>query len=674
MHDPYLFLEHNDTPETQAWVAAQNTATAAVLDADPRFETLVAETLATLRDTRQIHYFNEYGGWLYHFHQSADHVRGVYRRTTLASYRTAHPDWETVLDVDALARAEGADWYLDGVDHCTLAPERCLVTLSPGGTDATVCREYDIDARQFVDGGFHFPLGKSEINWRTTDSVFVCPAWDDDQLTDSGYPREALILERGQEWSDATPLLALEPDAMMVSAWRFLDTDASALDIVEASLSFYQRAFFIVTADAETIQLKLPAHCELQAYSHGDLLVKFERDWRYRGTAIAAGSLVAIACDAKDGSLGRLQTLFEPNASQSYVMLEATLNGLVAIITDQVQSRILTWLRGDAGWQAVRNTLPEHGVIEFADQPWHSNTLTYNYSDFLTPAGLYRVELFADTAPDCLKQQPAAFDASRAKVLQCHATSPDGTRIPYFVVQPADAPLDGSTPTLLYGYGGFAVPMMPYYLDHFGRQWLEKGGAFVLANIRGGGEFGPAWHEAALREKRQTSFDDFIAVAESLIASGLTSPRRLGIEGGSNGGLLVGAVLTQRPALFNAVVCEVPLLDMLRYPKLLAGASWIEEYGDPEDERERAALLAYSPYHRASASPRYPRTLLTTSSADDRVHPAHARKMTAKLQALGQEALLFETTAGGHGGGTEQEHTARDLARVLVYLYQQLMD
>ncbi len=676
MTDAYQYLEDLDSPAVLAWVEQQNSATRAELDGDPRFAGLCTDILANFRDTRQIPYFSEHGGWLYNFHQSADNPRGIYRRTTLAGYQATEPVWQTVLDIDALAAAEGVDWFLDGVDHCTLAPARCLVSLSPGGSDATVCREYDLDAQAFVAGGFAFPLAKSEISWRDPDSVFVCPAWDEDQVTEAGYSREAVLLQRGQHWEDAQSLIVLPTDAMMVSAWRFLDGDATPFDIIEASQSFYQKAYFHINADCELTQLRLPARCDIEAYSHGDLLIKLDVDWRYSGELFRAGSLIALACDAQTAEFGRAQCLIAPTAEQAVEMLEATRNGLAVILIDSVKSRLLTFRPDCGNWQPTPNPLPTGGVIEFVDQPWQSDVLVYNYSDFLTPAGLYRYEINSDAAPQCLRQQPAAFASDDYAAEQYHARSRDGTSIPYFIVGKKSRELDGNTPTILYGYGGFALPMMPYYLDNFGSQWLEKGGAFVLANIRGGGEFGPAWHEAALREKRQTSFDDFIAVAEDLIARGITCPRRLGIEGGSNGGLLVGACLVQRPDLFNAVVCEVPLLDMLRYPELHAGASWLDEYGDPDDEIEGAALAAYSPYHHiAPASEvRYPKALFTTSRQDDRVHPAHARKMVAKLHALGQPALLFETAGGGHSGNTAQEQTAEELARVLVYLYRQLMD
>lgn len=678
--DDFAWLESLDDAAALDWVAAQNAATRARLDTDPRFAGLQAEILANLRDTRQIPFFAEHDGWLYNFHQDDAHPRGIYRRTTLDSYRANAQDWQTVIDIDQLAADEDVDWYLDGVSHYTLQPTRVLLSLTPGGSDATVSREYDLSAGAFVAGGFAFPYGKNHIAWRDLDSVFVCPAWDDSQLTRAGYPREVWLLQRGQSWADAQPLLQLDEDAMMVAAWRFLDAAnplapgaITAFDIIEASDSFYSKTYYLLSDD-RLIALPLPPRAEIEAYSHGDLIVKLAEDWHFAGQHYTAGSLLAVACAADSGQLGRIQPLLLPGARQSVEMVEATLDLLAIIVIDNVKSRLATLRWADGHWQPHANPLPQGGVIEFADQPWHSNLLYYSYSDFLTPAGLYRLDLLAGGQPEVLRQQPAAFDASGYVATQYHASAPDGTAIPYFVVHRAGLAQDGSAPTLLYGYGGFEVPMMPYYMDNFGPQWLEKGGVFAVANIRGGGEFGPAWHQAAQGVNRQVSFDDFIAVAEDLIARGITRPRRLGIEGGSNGGLLVGACLTQRPELFHAVVCEVPLLDMLRYTQLLAGASWVDEYGDPDDPDEHAALAAYSPYHHVRGDAAYPLALFTTSSKDDRVHPAHARKMVARLQALGHDALLFETEGGGHGGNTGQAQTAEELARVLVYLYRQLMD
>ena len=667
-HDPYLWLESLDSQDAASWVEGQNALTRSILDADHRFASLREDILDTLRDTRQIPFFNEHAGWLYNFHQSETQPRGVYRRTRLDDYRAGGQAWDIVLDIDRLASEEQEDWYLEGVSHYTLEPSRVLLTLSLGGSDAAVTREYDLETRQWVTDGFAFPYGKSHIAWRDRDSVFVCPAWSQEQCTRAGYPRDVWVLKRGQTWAAAQKVFEGAADSMMVTAWRFLSCDGGSLDMIEASDGFFHKTYHVVDADLLTRPMPLPVDADVLAWLDGDLVVKLSRDWAWNGKVFAAGSL--LAWTMADGSV---TTLLSPGPRASIEAVECSRSFLLVNMLENVRSRLLAFQRVEGQWRRMDLPVPTSGVIEFVDQPWNTDVLYYSFSDFLTPTGLYRLALPLDE-PECLRAQPAAFDASRFVAEQWQACAPDGTEIPYFVVRDRDLPFDGQAPTLLYGYGGFEVAMLPYYMDNFGPQWLEKGGVFVVANIRGGGEFGPAWHQAAQGIRRAVSFEDFIAVAEDLIARGLTRPGKLAIEGGSNGGLLVGAAMVRRPELFRAVVCEVPLLDMLRYTQLLAGASWIDEYGDPEDEEQRVHLHAYSPYHQLRFGVNYPQALFTTSLRDDRVHPAHARKMVARLNELGHQPLFCETDSGGHAGGTGQEQTATDLARVLVYLYQRLFD
>jgi len=665
-NDPYAWLESLESADAISWVEGQNALTHSVLDADPRFAGLQREILETLRDTRQIPFFNQHRDWLYNFHQSEVQPRGVYRRTRLDDYRREEANWQVVLDIDRLAAEEQADWYLEGVSHYTLEPSICLLTLSRGGSDAALTREYDLEAQAFVADGFSFPYGKNHIAWRDRDSLFVCPAWQEEQCTRSGYPREAYLLRRGQDWSQAECLHRASADSMMVSAWRFLSCDGGSLDIIESADSFYSKTYYTVASDLRITPLPLPAHADVLAWIEGDLLFKLPQDWATQGQLFAAGSLLTLNL-----ARGELRCLLRPDARSSIESVECSRSLILVNLLQNVRSRLLAFQRQDDRWVRLELPTPDSGVIEFVDQPWDSDDLYYSFSDFLTPTGLYRMAL-PHGQPERLRAQPEAFDASRFVAEQWHARAPDGTEIPYFVVHAKDLEFDGQTPTLLYGYGGFEVAMLPYYMDNFGPQWLEKGGAFVVANIRGGGEFGPVWHQAAQGIRRTVSFDDFIAVAEDLIARGITSPKKLAIEGGSNGGLLVGAAMVRRPELFRAVVCEVPLLDMLRYTQLLAGASWIDEYGDPDNAEERPYLQAYSPYHQLRFGVAYPQALFTTSRHDDRVHPAHARKMVARLNELGHQPLFCETDSGGHSGNTGQEQTATDLARVLVYLYQRL--
>lgn len=670
-NDPYLWLEALDDPAAESWVAEANRQSREVLEEDGRFAPLRSAILANLRDTRQIPYVSEHAGWLYNFHQDEQHPRGIYRRTTLEAYRRGEQQWQVVLDIDQLAEQDGVDWYLDGVSHYTLQPERCLLSLTPGGTDATVTREYDLELGNFVEGGFAFALGKNHIAWRDLDSVFVCPGWEGAELTRSGYPATVWLVHRGN--AEPEHLLDLPPDSMMAAAWRFLSPEGGHFDIVEISDSFHERRHATVTTSGELVYLPLPGRCEVQCWLDGDLIIKLACDWQVADRCFAAGSLVAVSSDSLLAGDPLVDCLLEPSPRGSIEAVESSRSAILVNVLDNVQSRLLAFRRCEGTWSACRLPTPEQGVIEFVDQPWCSDVLYYVYSDFLTPSGLYRLDI-GHSVPECLRSQPAAFDASPFEVHQWHATAADGTAIPYFIVLPREREAGVPLPTLLYGYGGFEVSMLPYYVDNFGPHWLEKGGAFVVANIRGGGEFGPAWHQAAQGVNREIAFEDFAAVARDLIERGVCDSRHLAIEGGSNGGLLVGACLVRYPGLFRAVICEVPLLDMLRYTALLAGASWIDEYGDPDNPAEREVLARYSPYHNVRDGVEYPAVLLTTSRLDDRVHPAHARKMAARLQEAGARVLFHETLEGGHGGNTGQEHTAEDLARVLVFLYRELME
>ncbi len=672
--DPFLFLEDHD--QAQSWIAAQNQRCRAAMDADPRFALMTEQILQFSQSQQQIPYFAQHGDWLYHFYQGSSQPRGVYRRTTLASYQSPDPQWHIVFDLDQLAADEGVEWQLAGISHCILQANLCLISLSVSGSDGHVCREYDVEQQGFVANGFHFPFGKNVIHWRDANSVFVAPAWDESQLTQAGLPCEVWLLQRGQDWDDAANLVVLPETSLRAQASRFLDGNLTAFDVIEAAHSLDQKAYYHLDDDLQLQHLPLPLRCDVLAYSHGDLIVKLASNWSRQGQDYPAGALLAVACDAKTAKLGRIQLLIAPDAQQSIQTIEATLSGIVVAMLDCVKSRVLGFVWQQGAWQQQPNLLPDGGVIEFVDQPWQTDVLYFNYSDFLHPATLYRYDLLGQQAPEILRQQLPAFDSQHFIQQQRFARAKDGTPIPYFIVHHQSLVLDGQTPTLLYGYGGFAQSLLPYYVDNLGPQWLAKGGAFVVANIRGGGEFGPAWHQAAQGAARQVSFDDFIAIAEDLIAQGLTSPRRLAIQGGSHGGLLVGACLTQRPELFKAVVCEAPLLDMLRYPELGAGASWLAEYGDPAIAEQGAVLAAYSPYqHVAPASEQtYPAVLLSCASCDDRVHPAHARKMAAKLLEQGHQVLFFEKAQGGHQHGYSALETAQELSRTLVFLQQQLMD
>ncbi|WP_231550501.1 prolyl oligopeptidase family serine peptidase [Chitinibacter sp. ZOR0017] len=690
-HDPYLWLENNADPAVQRWAASATAQTQQQLESDPAFAAISAAVLQTRRDQRQIPYGNVHGEYLYHFAQSAAQPLGIYRRCRVADYGQGQCEWQTLLDLDALSAAEGVAWQLAGVAHYVLQPERCLLSLSPGGGDACVVREFDLGARAFVADGFAFPLGKSQISWRDLDSLWVCPAWDEDQQTTAGYSRELVLYRRGQSWAQATSMLVLPEQVLQVGAWRFLaqgERGAAQIDLAEVALDLHRRSYFWLPECAcdeeiEPIHLPLPPKAMVEAYSHGDLIVRLEAAWAYtdpagQGYEFVAGSVVAVELDTQQGILGRAQLIFAPSPQQAVQMVVGSWQCLLLIVLDQVRCVAHSWRHAQGEWQACPNPLPTGGVLEIMCQPWQTDTIYYSYNDFLTPAAVYACELGAASPAQCLRQQPAELDPTDYQVQQCWATSVDGTQVPYFVVE-ATALAGQPAPTLLYAYGGFAVPQLPYYLDHLGPHWLAPGGRYVVANVRGGGEFGARWHQAALREQRQCSVDDVLAIMADLQAKGWLQAQQLALQGGSHGGWLVARTMqqaAQRADLLplGAVVCEMPVLDLLRYPELGAGASWLAEYGNPAKPEQASWLAALSPYHcvQPASAHRYPPILLSTASDDDRVHPGHARKMAAALASVGQPVLFWESAQGGHGGRSGQQAVAADFARVMVFLRQQL--
>jgi prolyl oligopeptidase len=627
------------------------------------------------------------GAFVYNFWQDGANKRGLWRRTTLADYRKDEPAWQLLLDLDALATAEGENWVWHGAT--CLAPDyrRCLMHLSRGGADAVVVREYDVEARAFVDGGFTLPEAKSDVVWEDADHVFVGTDFGPGSLTDSGYPR---VIKR---WQRGTPLAqartVYEGKASDVSAWVSVERSPGLQRVlVGRSPDFFSNEVFHLHGDKLSAVAK-PVDAEL-SFHRDWALMRLRSDLDLAGKHHVSGSLLAAPAAAVLAGQARWQAVFTPTPTRALDHFVWTRHHLVLNVLDQVANRVeaLTWQATGANghWQRSDVKLPGPGTLSLAalDNPWLADDaladhLLVSYVDFTTPDTLYLVRAEAGS-PERLKQRKPQFDASGMQVEQRHATSKDGTQVPYFIVWPRGAALSASVPggaprpTLLYGYGGFEISMQPWYSAAWGLSWYERGGVLVVANIRGGGEFGPAWHQAAVKANKQRSYDDFIAIAEDLIRRGVTDTAHLGIMGGSNGGLLVGAAFTQRPDLFKAVVCQVPLLDMRRFHKLLAGASWMAEYGDPDDPAQWAWISKYSPYQNLDATRTYPRVLFTTSTRDDRVHPGHARKMVARLRELGKPVLYYENTEGGHGGAADNEQRAHLLAMEFAYLWEQLGD
>ncbi|MGW4701234.1 prolyl oligopeptidase family serine peptidase [Streptomyces sp. NPDC004285] len=665
--DPYLWLEDISGEAALAWVAERNAETAEALAADAGFAPLKARVREVLDASDRIPYTVRRGAFLYNFWRDAEHVRGVGRRTTLEQYRKDAPEWEVLLDVDALAAAEDEKWVWDGARVRRPAHDRALVRLSRDGGDAVVVREFDLTAGEFVDGGFEVPEAKTRIGWIDDDTVFVGTDTGPGSLTGSGYPRTV------RRWRRGTPVeeseLVYEAADGDVSAWGYRDdTPGFERDFVGRSLDFFRSETYLLRPDGTTERVDVPEDALVDAHRR-HLLVTLKSDWLGQPT----GSLLAFDFDAFLAGDRTAEVLFTPDERTALSGHSWTRHHLILETMRDVSTHleVLTPGRDGAGWTRTPLVgVPPLSAVGVVDtDPDVSDEYFLDVSGFLQPSSLHRGHVGGDT--EVLKRAPDRFDTTGLTVRQHFATSEDGTRVPYFVIGP-DHAVTGPGPALLYGYGGFEVSLTPFYGAVTGRAWLEGGGTHVIANIRGGGEYGPDWHQAALGADRPRAFEDFAAVARDLVARGITTPDRLGASGGSNGGLLMGAMLTRYPELFGAIVAQVPLLDMTRFHKLLAGASWIAEYGDPDDAADLAHLLELSPYHRLAADRTYPPVLLMTSTRDDRVHPGHARKTAARLRELGHPVLFHENTGGGHAGAGDNEQAAHNSALVHTFLRQHL--
>jgi prolyl oligopeptidase len=683
--DPHAWLEDIQGEAALRWVREQNARSHALLCGDPEspdplFQALRQELLEVLTAQDRIPHITRRGDWFYNLWQDEQHPRGLWRRCSLAQYRQAEPAWQTVLDLDALGQAEGRSWVFAGAT--ALAPDyrRCLVALSDGGADAHELREFDLQSLCFIPpeaGGFFLPEAKSDVSWLDADTLLVGTELGEGSLTDSGYPRQIRRWSRGTALAQAPVVFEGERSDVAVSAQVDLSPGHHRV-FFERALDFYNTAHFLW--DQGSLRpMDLPSDMAVSA--HGPwLLLQPRSDWVLPAQTFPAGALLLLEEAAFWRGERAARVLFVPSPGRALQDFALTRHHLLMHIAEHVSSRLEEWdlaplLQGGAPRHRVVDApFPGSlGLHSLHDPELPDDALAEHYlledCDFLNPDRLSLARAGSD-ARETLKQRQRQFDTEGLSVVQHFARSADGTAVPYFVV--GDARQGADTPTLLYGYGGFEVSLQPWYGGGTGRAWLARGGRFVVANIRGGGEYGPAWHQAATGAQKQHSFDDFIAVAEDLIARGLSRPARLGIMGGSNGGLLVGACLVQRPELFAAVVCQVPLLDMRRYHQLLAGASWMAEYGDPDAPEDWGHLARYSPYHNLRAGQTYPCALFTTFTRDDRVHPGHARKMAAALEALGQPVLYYENLEGGHGGAADQLQRAHLQALEYRYLWRQL--
>jgi len=668
--DPHQWLETIDEKKVLDWVRERNQRSVADITKEEGFTDL-QDRLQSIFDSKdRIPYVSKTGKFFYNFWKDGDHPRGLWRRTTMKSYQTDNPSWETIIDLDALATEEKENWVWHGANCLPPKQTRCIVSLSRGGADADVKREFDVQKKQFLTDGFSLPEAKSRVSWLDRNHLLVGTDFGEGSLTESGYPRITKIWKRGTPLSDAELLMEGSTTDMSVGAYHS-HTPGHKRTLVYKTLTFYTNQLFLKTRKG-LVQLDKQDSANMQLWKK-HILLELREDWIVDGKTYTAGSL--LAAPLKNWLKGKkdISVLFKPDEKTSLSYFSTTKDHIILSTLEDVKSKI--WVATPHRKEWTRSEIagiPQFGRISiYPVDATKSNDYWLRVQDYITPATL-SIGSIGGKAPTKLKSLPPFFDANNLEVSQHFTESKDGTRIPYFQVSRKDISKDGNNPTLLYGYGGFEIALLPYYSASLGAAWLEKGGVYVVANIRGGGEYGPKWHQAALKEKRHKAYEDFAAVAENLFERNITSPSKIGIKGGSNGGLLMGNMYTTYPDHWRAIVCQVPLLDMKRYTKLLAGASWVGEYGDPDIPEQWEYLKKYSPYHNIDATKDYPTILITTSTRDDRVHPGHARKMAAALEVADKDVFYYENIEGGHGGSANNKQAAFMSSLAYTFLWKQL--
>jgi len=668
--DPYLWLEDVHGEKSMEWVRTQNAHSMAVLRVDPDYQKDYAAILKVMDAADRIPYGDLDHQWVFNFWQDAQHPKGIWRRTSIADYAKAAPAWEVLLDLDRLAADEHENWVWKGAE-CSPSLKRCLLHLSRGGGDAVVVREFDLAARAFDTQGFSLQEAKSSITWLDEDSVLFGTDFGPGSMTNSGYPRIVKLWKRGEPMGAARTIYEAGASDVGASGVVFHEPTGT-IALVQRDVSFFTAEYHWLASAGKLQQLPLPPGADLKGAQGAHLIFTLRDEWTPAGqAAIAKGSLIAYRVPGDEPVRAKsVSVLYTPDARSSVDEVAAGRDAVYASIYQDVTGRIHAFRSPAPGaWSDSVLPLPAGGSTHIVSTNGWGPEAHFRFESYTTPTTLYADA--GEGKPVGIKSLPARFDASNLLTEQFFAVSSDGTRIPYFVTRPRN--LSGAAPTVLYGYGGFEISETPNYSANFGMLWLTRGGVFAVANIRGGGEYGPGWHQAALGRNRQKSFDDFQAVAQDLVRRGLTTPAQLGIMGGSNGGLLVSASMVERPELFGAVVCQVPLIDMIRYTQIGAGASWEAEYGDPARPADRAWILSYSPYQNVSPGRKYPPVLFVTATSDDRVTPVHARKMAARMQAQGHEVLFYENTDGGHAAAADHKQAAEMWALSFVYLKQKLM-
>jgi len=666
--DPYLWLEKIDSPKSMKWVKAQDTVTVKALEKFLDFQKLYNSNLKILNSKERIAYPSIRGNYIYNFWQDSVNERGLWRRTSLESYLSSSPKWETVIDIDSLSKADGVQWVFKGAEYLYPDYNLCLVSLSRGGSDATVVKEFSLITKKFVKGGFTLPEAKQDVSWIDKDHLYVGTDFGKGSMTTSGYPRIVKEWTRGTPLSDAKTIFAGQPTDVSVGGFE-INTPERSYKFVQRGITFYTSDLYTILNDS-LIKLDLLKDIQFDGIFKNQMLLELKSNWKVGGKIYKQGSLISIDYDkflkgARDFSL-----IYKPGPRESIIYVGNTKDFLLINRLNNVRGELYKYTLNNNEWSGEKINAPDYGTIEVISTSDFSDRFFFTYTNFLNPSTLYLYE--EDGTIKKVKSLPQFFDAGNFEVKQHEAVSKDGTKIPYFIVYNKNLKYNGENPTLQYAYGGFEISMRPYYSATIGTEWLSRGGVYVLANIRGGGEFGPKWHLAAIKQNRQKAYDDMAAVSEDLIKRKVTSPKHLGVMGGSNGGLLVGVMLTERPDLYNAVVCQSPLLDMKRFNKLLAGASWMGEYGNPDNPKDWAYIKKYSPYQNVYKDKKYPPVLFTTSTRDDRVHPGHARKMAAKMESYGDHVYFYEYTEGGHSAGVTNKEVAFESAITFSFLWMNL--
>ena len=659
--DNYLWLEEVEGQQALDWVKQQNQRSQAELEQIPVFKPFQEAILSCLENDQKIPFGTRRGAEYFNFWQDKDQVKGVWRKTQFADFVAGDAKWQTLLDIDALNRQEQTNWVLGGIDVLAPDNQKALIKLSPGGSDAGVIREFDLTTNEFVPQGFTLAEAKNSVVWVNEQQILVATDFAKDSLTDSGYPAQVNLWQRAQALSDSKPLLTIPRNEMGLFTFRLEHGEQTYSGVSRCIDFFHHRSYVLV--GQQLIELPLPEQHDMLGLFNDHLLVSLKTDWlSFKQADLVALPMTSLLCKQAEPVL-----VHRPSSKAAIGRVAAAKNVLYIELLENVSSRLLCV---DAQWQQTDVTPQANLSLSILDASADDDSVLVKAEGFLLPESLFLIS--PAQPPQVLRQLTPQFDASALQVQQHWVTSKDGTQVPYYLIAPRDLLLDSSTPTILYGYGGFEIALKPNYLAHAGKTWLAQGGAYVIANIRGGGEFGPAWHQAALTHRRQRAYDDFFAVAEDLINRKITQPKHLGAMGGSNGGLLMGVCLTQRPELFNAIDILVPLLDMKRFHLLLAGASWMAEYGNPDIAEDWAVLKTYSPYQNLHADRHYPKVLFRTSTKDDRVHPAHARKLAAKMAEQEHPFYYYENTEGGHAGAADLKQSAYAKALDFAYFWHQL--